>query len=342
VLTVSPTAHRGLLDLLAVERRNDQTYALGNSDRREFVRLVSGAAAACAIGFSKDPEASQTKYMPWSSGNERPQMKAPPNAADCHHHIYDSRFPVDAKAVLRPGNARVGDYRLLQARIGTTRNVIVQPSTYGVDNRCMLDALDQFGLRTARGIAVVNDSVSDAELRRMDAAGVRGIRLNLLQAGAVNLDSLEPLSHRVTALGWHVEVNAPAEQIAASQALWNRIPVPVVFDHLGHVSAPGITGQAFRVIGRLLERDKAWVKLSGVYIDSKVGPPSYPDASAVAKAYIKEAPDRLVWGTDWPHPTTKQKPDDAMLFDLLVEWAPEEGTRTQILVANAAKLYGFT
>lgn len=315
---------------------------LTTNDRRRFMSLLFGVTAARAIGLAEDPESQQAKHVPWSSGNEVPRTKAPPNATDCHHHIYDSRFPVDKNAVLRPGEATVADYRLLQARIGTTRSVVVQPSTYGFDNRCVLDALHQFGRSKARGIAVINSSFSENELRRMDAAGVRGIRFNLMQAPAAGLEMLEALSRRVAALGWHVDVNAHAEQIAASDALWNRLPVPVMFDHLGHLSASGATEQAFRVIGNLLHRGKAWVKLSGGYADSKVGPPAYADVSAVAKAYVKEAPDRLVWGTDWPHPTTKQKPDDALLFDLLAEWAPDESVRTRILVVNAAKLYGFS
>lgn len=277
--------------------------------------------------------------MPWSSGIESPRTKAPKNAADCHHHIYDSRFPVAATAKLRPGNATVPEYRLLQKRIGTTRNVIVQPSTYGVDNRCMLDALRQFGLTTTRGIAVVNTEVSDSVLRELQVAGVCGIRFNLVQAGATAADMIEPLAKRVASLGWHVEINAPAAQIQAAMPIWKSLPVPVVFDHLGHVSAPG--EPAFGAIAELLHSGKCWMKLSGAYIDTKMGAPTYADSGEVAKAYIKEAPERLVWGTDWPHPTTNDKPDDALLFDLLAQWCPEEAVRTRILVENPAELYRF-
>jgi predicted TIM-barrel fold metal-dependent hydrolase len=209
---------------------------------------------------------------------------------------------MDPKAKLRPGNATVADYRLLQKRIGTTRNVVVQPSTYGTDNRCMLDALRRFGLATTRGIAVVNTDVSEAALKELHAAGVCGIRFNPVQASATALEMVEPLTKRVAALGWHIQINASAEQILASMAIWNRLPVPVVFDHLGHVSAPG--EPVFGAIGDLLQSGKCWIKLSGAYIDTKVGAPTYADAAAVAKTYIKEAPERLVWGTDWPHPTT--------------------------------------
>ncbi len=210
----------------------------GNSGRRAFLRLFSGLAAACMAGAPNGARAQQSIRVPWSSGMEAPHTKAPANAADCHHHIYDSRFPVDPKAKLRPGNATVADYRLLQKRIGITRHVIVQPSTYGVDNRCMLDALRQFGLATTRGIAVVNTGVSDAALRELQVAGVCGIRFNLVQAGATTADMVEPLAKRVAPFGWHVQINAAAEQILTAMPVWSSLPVPVVFDHLGHVSAP--------------------------------------------------------------------------------------------------------
>lgn len=277
--------------------------------------------------------------MPWSAGLEAPHHKAPAKATDCHHHIYDSRFPMDAKAQLRPGDATVADYRLLETRLGIVRHVIVQPSSYGVDNRCMLDALRQFGLGTTRGIAVVNVDVSDNELRDLQAAGVRGIRFNLIQAGATSIDMIQPLARRIAPLEWHIQVNATEDQILAGKDTWKSVPVPVVFDHLGHVSSP--QAPAFGAIADLLHSGKAWVKLSGAYIDTKVGAPSYADSGAVARAYISEAPDRLVWGTDWPHPTAHDKPDDGLLFDLLAEWCSNRSVWTGILVRNPAKLYGF-
>lgn len=313
--------------------KNDQQAE--SPDRRMFLGLI---AAASVFGLGEDADAAS---VPWSSGTELPRTKAPPGATDCHHHIYDSRFPVSAKAVLRPADATVSDYRLLEKRLGIARSVTIQPSTYGTDNRCMLDALRQFGRARGRGIAVVDGNVSNAELRQMDAAGVRGIRFNLLQAGATPLDSLEPLAKRIAVFGWHVEVNASPEQIEANQATWNRIPVNVVFDHLAHITAPAQSHPAFGTIAKLLRQGKAWMKLSGAYMDRKTGPPTYADAGLVVRAYVKEAPERLVWGTDWPHPTEKKKPDDALLLDLLAEWVPEENTRNRILVDNAAKLYGF-
>jgi len=287
-------------------------------------------------------ETDRTQAAPWSSGTQVPRFQLPPNATDCHHHIYDSRFPPDPTAAMRPEDASVDDYKLLQKRLGTSRNVVVHPSTYGVDNRCLIDALQKFGQESTRGIAVVNTSVSDAELQQLHAVGVRGVRFNLRQKGATTWEMLEPLTQRLARLNWHVQVNVSAVDIIAARELWPRLPCQIVFDHLAHMRQPeGVADPAFAVLTELLREGKAWVKLSGLYIDSKVGAPTYADTAAVAKAYVQQAPERLVWGSDWPHPSEKQKPDDAILVDLLTDWAPEETTRSRILVDNPAKLYDF-
>jgi predicted TIM-barrel fold metal-dependent hydrolase len=308
-----------------------------NHARRSVLLTLSGAAVAGLGG----PVAAAAP-VPFSSGSERPTLAAPADATDCHHHIYDSRFPIAKQATLKPADATVADYRLLQQRLGTTRNVVVQPSTYGTDNRCMLDALGQFGSRS-RGVAVVTTDVDDAELKALNAAGVRGIRFNLAQGGTTTIDMVDPLAGRVAGLGWHIQVNAPAETIVAARDLWRRLPCPVVFDHLAHVPEPGgIQDPTYALVSDLLQRGKAWVKLSGAYMNSLAGPPGYADKTAVAQGYVRAAPERLVWGSDWPHPTEKtDKPDDAILFDLLAVWAPDAATRSRILVANPAELYGF-
>ncbi|MFL6417751.1 MAG: amidohydrolase family protein [Bryobacteraceae bacterium] len=309
--------------------------------RRSILAGISGLGLSSVVRAQDDSKPDQPVKVPWSAGTERPKLHAPPHAADCHHHIYDARFPTDPKAVLKPGPATPADYRLFQKRIGTTRNVIVQPSTYGVDNRCLLDALRQFGKTNCRGIAVVNSGVSDAELKELNEAGVRGIRFNLQQAGATALEMLSPLAKRITPLGWHVQVNLSPEQIVEARSVIEALPCPVVFDHFGHTTIRGEKDPAFPVIVKLLQSKKGWLKLSGAYIDSKVGSPTYADSIPTARAYVKEAPDRLVWGSDWPHPTTDNKPDDAVLFDLLSEWAPDAAERHGILVENPVKLYGF-
>jgi predicted TIM-barrel fold metal-dependent hydrolase len=256
-------------------------------------------------------------------------------------HIYDARFPVAPNATLRPPDALVTDYKLLQKRIGTTRNVIVTPSTYGTDNRVTLEAMQQIG-PNARGVAVVDTSVKDDELKRMHDLGIRGIRFNLVQAGATTAEMIEPLSKRVNDLGWHIQIHMKGEQIAGIEDLLLRVPSPIVFDHLGRLAQPNaLDNPGFKTISKLIDKGRTWVKLSGAYQDSKVGAPSYSDTVPVARAYIKAAPQRMVWASDWPHPTEKDKPDDAVLFDLLAEWAPEAAVRTGILVQNPETLYGF-
>lgn len=299
--------------------------------------------AAMAAGGLQIPQAQAQQAVPWSSGTELPKFKMPADACDCHHHIYDSRFPIAPTATLKPGDAKVADYRLLQKRIGTTRDVVVQPSTYGTDNSCTLDALAQIGA-TARGVAVVDTSVTDAELKRLAGLGIRGIRFNLVQSGATTVEMLEPLSKRVADLGWHVQIHQMGDGIVQMQDILMRLASPIVFDHMGRIPKDvGVNHPAYTVIGKLIDKGKTWVKISGAYMDTKVGPPTYADSTKLAQAYVKAAPERMVWGSDWPHPTEKPdaKPDDAVLVDLLPEWAPDEKTRNRILIDNPATLYGF-
>jgi D-galactarolactone isomerase len=313
--------------------------------RREFLVSIPGmvaGVAALAHGATKASE--QGVAVKWSSGTELPHLKVPVNATDCHHHIYDpARFPYDPNAGLKPGPAIVADYRMLQKRLGTTRDVIVQPSTYAVDNRCLVDSLKQFG-KSARGVAVVNTSVTDAELKELNAAGVRGIRFNLAQGGGTTWEMIDPLVKRIMPMGWHIQIQAAGLEILAHKEILNRVPCQIVFDHLAHVPEPdGVKSQVFAMISEMLQKGKAWVKLSEFDYESKVGPPTYADSLAVASGYVKEAPERLVWGSDWPHPLFKdnEKPDDALLLDLLAKVAPSPATRHLILVANPVKLYGF-
>ena len=311
--------------------------------RRRFSQRVlqgAGVAAASALGLPAPARAQQVK---WSSGIAKPAITLPPNACDCHHHIYDARYPAHPSASLLPGDALVPDYRAFQERIGNTRNVIVQPSTYGTDNRLLADALKAFG-GTARGVAVVDADVSDDELRRLHAAGVRGVRFNLSFMVGITVEMMEPVARRIAPLGWHMQVNGSADRLLAARETLLRLPVPLVIDHLGQVPQPdGIAHPAYRLLSELLAQGRTWVKLSGPYISSKTGAPAYADAAAVARALIAAAPDRLVWGSDWPHPTKKpdDKPDDAHLVDLVSTWAGTDALRRKIFVDNPASLYGY-
>lgn len=321
----------------------------GQFTRRDFIK---GAAAATAItaGAVRMPASvaaapSAEHKVPHSSGTEAPKLKAPANACDCHLHIYDPRFPPPGPTARLVTNAGVEQYRLLQKRIGTTRAVIVTPSAYATANAVTLDAISQLGLANARGVAVVRTDVTDGELKKMADGGIRGIRFTLFdpKTAVTSFEMIEPLAKRANDLGWHVQLHFRGDQIVEREDLLKRIASPIVFDHMGRIPQPdGIKHPAFQVICRLIDKGRTWVKLSGVYQDTKVGPPTYADASEVARAYLKYAPERMVWGSDWPHPTEREhKPNDAVLFDLLTEWAPDETLRKRVLADSPAALYGF-
>jgi predicted TIM-barrel fold metal-dependent hydrolase len=305
------------------------------------------AVAAATAGLSAAP--AMADAVPNSSGTEPAKVKAPAGACDCHHHIFDAaRFPVKAGVQVVP-NARVEEYRLLQRRLGISRDIVVTPTPYPAtlaDNLVTLDAIKQLG-PNARGVAIVSPEMSDADLKTLDAGGVRGIRFSLTSgrpgaASTATPEIIEAIAKRVAPLGWHVQFNVTGEQIVANEALLGRLAAPIVFDHMGHLSQPaGINDPAYAIIRRLIDKGRTWVKLSVTYDSSKDGPPGYADVNRVGQAYVKAAPERLVWGSNWPHPSEPNKPDDAMLFDLIAQWAPDEATRNRILVANPEALYGF-
>jgi len=311
--------------------------------RRTFM-AGAGVAALAATGALRPggSGAQESGAVPNSSGAEAPKLKAPTLACDCHHHIYDAaRFPPkNADARIIP-DARVPEYRRLQRRIGTGRNIVVTPAAYANDNNVTLDAIAQFG-RNARGVAVIDAKVSDAELKALDAGGVRGIRFSVAATAAVPTMDIIALAQRIEALGWHVQVNMTAEQIASAEDLWNRLPTPIVFDHMGHIPQPaGVAHPTYRIIRGLIDKGRTWVKLSITYDSTKVGPPTYADVNMVGRAYVQAAPERVVWGSNWPHPNEAAKPDDAALIDQVLEWAPSEALRHRLFVENPATLYGF-
>ena len=236
-------------------------------------------------------------------------------------------------------DAAVADYRLLQQRLGLSRTVVVQPAAYVTDNAVTLDAIAQLG-REARGVAVVYPDVTDAELKRLADGGIRGIRFTQFdpRTAATTIDMIEPLARRVEPLGWHVQIHLRSDQIAAAADLLQRLPGTVVFDHLGRL-AGGVNDPALTTIRRMLDRGRTWVKLSGAYFFGAA--PAYAGALPIAQTYVAAAPERVVWGSDWPHPTEAEKPDDATLLDLLSDWAPDDVTRHRVLVDNPATLYGF-
>jgi len=279
--------------------------------------------------------------VPNSTGGAPPKLAAPAGAADCHIHIYDARYAHTGHLV---ADGTVADYRLLQKRVGVERVVIVTPRCYGTDNTVTTDAIRELGIDNARGVGVLRPTVTDAELKTLNDAGIRGIRFTVgdPNTAVVSIDMIEPLAKRIAVHGWHIQLNMPCDKIVEHADMLRRLPTPIVFDHLGKPPVDqGVKHPSHAVILGLLDQRRAWVKISGAYMNTQVGPPTYADATRVAQALVKAAPERCVWGSDWPHPGPKVKPDDAVLFDLLSVWAPDDATRHRILVTNPQDLYGF-
>lgn len=274
---------------------------------------------------------------------KKPRLTVPPGACDTHMHIYEDRFPLAPTALFKPPHSPAANYIAMRNRIGVERTVVVQPSAYGFDNTCTLEAMVAIG-PSARGIAVVRPDVTDAELERLTKAGMRGVRYFMLPGGALPWDTLETMAARVAPFGWHVQLQLDGRTLPEREAMLKRLPGPLVIDHNGKFLEPVTTDHAsFKCLLRLLENGRTWVKLSAPYETSKIGKPSYADVGLLAKALAKAAPDRALWATNWPHPGVppEKMPDEADLLDLLFDWAPDEAARHKIMVDNPAKLYGY-
>lgn len=269
----------------------------------------------------------------------------PPDACDSHLHIFDPRFAEQPGNGAPFGGGTVREYRETARRMGTRRAVIVQAKRYGTDNACLLDAVAQFDGQ-ARGIAVVAPDVDDAALRALDAGGVRGLRFSVWNPAdtVMTVDMIEGLARRIAPLGWHAQLHMSGEQIVAHADMLSRLACPIVFDHMARLPpAVGLAHPAWDIVRGLVDRGNCWVKLSGAYLNSVQGGPDYPGATPIAQAFVRAAPQRLVWGSDWPHVTERAHgaPDTVQLLALLARWAPDEAVRNRILADNPRALYGF-
>ena len=279
--------------------------------------------------------------------DHKPQLQAPPGACDTHIHIYGpgNRYPVAATNVLPVPKASAEDYLAVMTRLNLSRAVVVQPSAYGSDNRCTLDGIRTLGLSRARGVAVVGDSIKDDELASLNAAGIRGARFHMLPGGILPWSILENVAARVHALGWHIQLQMDGRDLPKREAMLKRLPGGLVIDHTGKFLEPvGVDHPGFRSLMELVEGGRCWVKLSAPYETSKVGPPHFDDVGVLAKALVKAAPERMLWASNWPHPSAQGKtpqPDDAALLDVLLDWVDAETARRKILVDNPAEVYGF-
>ncbi|WP_166293627.1 amidohydrolase family protein [Bradyrhizobium sp. 2S1] len=284
----------------------------------------------------------------------------PAGACDCHTHIHGDpdRFPFFAGRVYTPEPASPEEMSALHKALHVERVVIVTPSVYGPDNSSSLFGMTARG-PTARGVAVIDDKTSEGDLDALNKAGFRGIRLNLATGGVndpnVGRQRFTAAIERMKARGWHVQLFTSLAMISAIKDLVATAPVPVVFDHFGGAEAALGTGQpGFADLLALVKSGKAYVKISGAYRASKLAP-DYADATPLAQALIAANAERIVWGTDWPHPdsvtpqgkkVTEVTPlyqiDDGRLLNQLPVWAPDAAVRKTILVDNPARLYGFT
>lgn len=265
----------------------------------------------------------------------------PIGACDTHMHIYDGRYPVAPSAILRPPDASVADYRLVQAELGLDRVVVVQPTTYGLDNSCTLDAVAAIG-PGARAIVVVDDGVSLTELDRLTHLGSRGARFHQLPGGAVGWEALASVASRIEPFGWHVQVQMNGRDLVDRFDTLASLSVPLVIDHVGRYMPPVDPDDArLTVLLRLLDTGRVWVKLSAPY-------ESYPDPThryhavgRLVRTLVEHAPHRMLWATNWPHPGQADPPSTAELRRLALEWMPDAVLRQRILVDNPAELYGF-
>ena len=311
--------------------------------------MAAGAVARSGLGFAR-PSQPGTPVS----------FDIPAGATDCHTHIHGDpeKFPFFAGRVYTPESASPEEMAALHRALRIQRVVIVTPSVYGTDNSATLFGIKARGA-DARGIAVIDDKTTEAELDAMGRAGIRGVRLNLATGGindpVVARARFQAAADRIKARGWHLQIYTNPAMITSVKDLVAASPVPVVFDHFGGAQAAlGVAQPGFPDLVELVRSGKAYVKISGAYRASKLGP-DYPDAAPLAKALIAANPDRIVWGTDWPHPDTVVPPgmkateyvtplyqiDDGRLLNQLPVWAPDAEVRRKILVDNPARLYGF-
>ena len=321
--------------------------------RRTVLQAGLTAGAATLTGRAWAEDGAPTMKTPVA-------FDMPAGATDCHVHVIPdtAQFPFSPGRTYSPPTATATQLLALQQAMHMDRVVVVTPSVYSTDNAATLDALLQLGPSRARGVAVAGDSLSAAELDRLHDAGIRGLRLNLETAGvfnaAVAAERLDRTAKLIEGRGWHIEMYTRPAVIAALASKLAALPVPVLFDHFaGAQAAAGVEQPGFAALIELLGAGKVYVTMSGAYRASS-RMPDYPDVVPLAKALIAANPERLVWGSDWPHPNSDPAPgrkptdtapplpiDDGGVLNLLATWAPDAAVRHRILVDNPKQLYGF-
>lgn len=282
-------------------------------------------------------------YLAFHPNPKKPNQALPPNACDAHCHVFGpaAQFPFAASSTYQPVDAPKETLLQRHQHLGIKRAVIVQASCHGTDNAAMLDALRAGGERY-RGVAVVAADISTTELNDMHTAGVRGVRFNFVKrlGGGQPLDVYRTIIAKIKPLGWHIVVYFDAEDLADLAPFLDTIDVPVVIDHMGRVPVEqGTDSEPFRLLAGLLSDDKYWVKISCPERLSKAGPP-YADVDPIAAELLRRVPERVLWGTDWPHPNMKSHmPDDGELVDRIMTICDTPALCQQVLVDNPSRLY---
>ncbi|MCW5259216.1 2-pyrone-4,6-dicarboxylate hydrolase [Verminephrobacter eiseniae] len=278
----------------------------------------------------------------------RPAFRLPPSACDAHCHVFGpaALFPYSPKRSYEPTDAPAAQLRALHALLGIERAVLVQASVHGHDNSAMLDAIAQ-SPESYRGVAMVPASISDAGLQALHEGGVRAVRFNFVRrlGGAPDLEAIRSLARRVQALGWHLVLHFDPQDLPVYRPFLDALPLPYVIDHMGRVLAQnGLRQEPFDALLELLKDPRCWVKLSGAertsqLLSSAAGLP-FEDAVPFARQLIEAAPERVLWGTDWPHPSVREMPDDGKLVDLLPLFTGDcAALQRLLLVDNPARLY---
>ena len=289
----------------------------------------------------------------------RPKFEVPSGACDCHTHIFGpaKRYPMRQDRAYTPPDALVSDAKAMLSTLGLERVVLVQASVYGTDNQCLLDGLKSFG-RAAKGIAVVSPGITDNELRDLHAAGVRGVRINIASGHdkpIVEIASeMHKLAERISFLGWHIQLFVRPHFLPDLKHISAEMNVDIVIDHMGLIPADGHQDNpCFSALLSMLDSGRVWVKASGAYrvVGAKRG---WESVTPMARALIERRPDRIVWGSDWPHPPKHggdainnesvmpfRSLDTGQLLNLLLDWPSSPEVRELILVSNPSRLYGF-
>lgn len=282
-------------------------------------------------------------YLPFHPDPKRPDLRLPAGACDAHCHVFGpaARFPFAPERGYTPVDAPKETLFALHRHLGIQRSVLVQASCHGTDNSAMMDAIAASG-GNCRGVAMVRADIGPDELRALDEGGVRGVRFNFVThlGRDADLDAVRLVAEKVAPLGWHAVIHFDADRLPMLAPVLKEIPVPMVIDHMGRVDASQGVGQtAFRMLLDLLEDERFWVKVCGAERVSRAGPP-FDDAVPFARMLVERFPDRVLWGTDWPHPNMRtHMPDDGALVDLLARIAPDERLLKALLVDNPTRLY---